>query len=138
MLPKPHLHIVFHRVSGHDRCVPPVGLLYPHELMVLAAALAAPAWLAAQQRDVWGPWDYGTLVVPFVVWVGLSLPKFGYRDLATRPEPFVMAASIPTTLSVRVFLLDQWVGYPEAMSIAVFTTCTFLAVGLWWEGLRRG
>lgn len=114
-----------------------MGLLSPHELMLLSAVLAAPAWLAAQQQGAWGFWDYGTLVVPFIVWVGLSLPRSGYRDLTIRPEPLVMTASIPAALSVRVFLLDQWVGSPEATSIAVFAICTFLAVALWWVRLPR-
>lgn len=100
--------------------------------MVLAAVLAAPAWFAAQQRDVWGLWDYGTLVAPFIVWLGLSLSRSGYRGLVNRLEPIALAILIPTALSIRILLLDQWLGGALAMSIAIFAICTLSAVVLWW------
>lgn len=103
----------------------------------MAAALAAPAWSVAQRHGVWFLWDYGTIVMPFAVWLGLSVPRSGYLDLANRIEPLILAVLIPGTLSLRVFLLDQALGSAMAMSIVTFAGCTFSAVGLWWAGRRR-
>lgn len=109
-----------------------MGLLYPHEVMVLAVVLTGPAWFFAQKQGVWFLSDYATVIVPFVIWFGLSAAKSGYRGLLNRNELLILAALIPIALSIRVFLLDRWLEAPQRSSFSVFAICALTAVALSW------
>lgn len=105
-------------------------LIYVISVIALSAALCAPAWWFARKRDAWFPWDYATIIVPFVVWIGLAAFGFGAPSLSDLAEPVILAAVISALVSFRVFVTDGRLSSPRVGSIAVLVTSVLAAVGL--------
>ncbi len=80
---------------------------------VVAAVLSSPVVLWGRKRVRWGLMDSLAFVLPFGVWLALSVCSGSMgKSLANLVEPFYFGLAIPVAASVRVLLGDrgrQWV-----------------------------
>jgi hypothetical protein len=55
---------------------------------------------------IWSTYDYASLVVPFLLWIALTLLGIGPQSLSNVLELFAIVLLVPLLLSARIFLLD--------------------------------
>ena len=73
---------------------------------VVGAALAAPILYLGRKRAGWSSWQLLALVLPFLVWLLLSLSPLaaGRKSLANIGEPVLIGFAMPLAALVRVGL----------------------------------
>jgi hypothetical protein len=100
-------------------------------ILVASPLLCLPAWHVARKARRWYGWDYATALGPIPFWFVLMSMRVGHMSMANLiVELLAVAAFVPAAISLRVFLLDQYVRDSRRSSIIVCALCFALPLAL--------
>jgi hypothetical protein len=111
---------------------------------VVGAALAVPILWLGRNRVRWAAWQLLTPVVPFCLWVLLTLSPLsaGRRDVISLYEPFLISLVLPVLALLRVALGRRFSERVQSVSAATILSgiavAAFFAVPLWTAPVGRG